>query len=245
MRSWRPFCCGWPGRQLGEVEEGIRAGERDAIVGADGTGQTAFAKQLLEGGDGEVLAGRFQGLAHQQEARGVVGHREGIAVAPVAELELALEIGAPEIVGGDARRQWGAAGMLPSAQASDQAVAVEHGVDGALGRHAKVAVEPAHQEFADLARTPVRLAALAFDDQGLDLRRQLVGIADRAPRAVTQGFQPVLLVATEDLVAGLARDAELAADLGHRLALQQAGDKPQTFVHYRTLLPRHPPLPQG
>jgi hypothetical protein len=39
-----------PDRQFGEVEEGIRAGERDAVVGADGAGQTVLAEELREGG---------------------------------------------------------------------------------------------------------------------------------------------------------------------------------------------------
>ena len=43
--------------------------------------------------------------------------------------------------------------------------------------------------------------------------RQLVGVAHRPPRAVAQGLEPVLLVAVEDLVAGLAGDAELPADI--------------------------------
>src|SRR5450755_961645 len=42
-------------------------------------------------------------FAQQQEARGVVGDGERIAVAAVAELELALEVGAPQIVGCGAR----------------------------------------------------------------------------------------------------------------------------------------------
>src|SRR5271169_3786780 len=54
----------------------------------------------------------------------------------------------------------------------------------------------------------------------------------------------MLLVALEDLVAGLARNAERATDLAHRFAVQQLSDKPQALVHYRTLLPRHPHLPQ-
>jgi hypothetical protein len=66
-----------PDGQFGEVEEGIRAGERDAVVGADRLRQAALAEELLEGGDGEIQAGRFEGLAHQQEARGMVGDREG------------------------------------------------------------------------------------------------------------------------------------------------------------------------
>src|SRR5215471_10240038 len=89
----------------------------------------------------------------------------------------------------------------------------------------------------------MRLIALETDDQALDLCRQLIGIAYRPPRPVSQGLQPVLLVAIEDFVAGLARDAELATDIRHRLAIQKPSDKPQTLVHDRTLLPRHQHLP--
>jgi hypothetical protein len=51
----------------------------------------------------------------------------------------------------------------------------------------------------------MRLLALELDDQALDLSRQLVGIAHRPARPVGQGLQPVLLVAFENPVAGLAR----------------------------------------
>jgi hypothetical protein len=68
----------------------------------------------------------------------------------------------------------------------DQAVTVEHGVDGALGWNAHVAGEPPDQELADLARPPMRLVALEVDDQAVDLRWQLVGIAHRPARAVAQ-----------------------------------------------------------
>jgi hypothetical protein len=42
-------------------------------------------------------------------------------------------------------------------------------VNGALGGNPDVAVELAHQQFADLASAPVRLLALQPDDQGLEL----------------------------------------------------------------------------
>ena len=42
-----------------------------------------------------------------------------------------------------------------------------------------IAVEPPDQQFANLARAPVRLLGLQADDQALDLLRQLVGIAHR------------------------------------------------------------------
>src|ERR1700730_12326761 len=41
-----------PDGELRQVEQCIRAGEGNAIVGADGLGQAALCKQLLEGGDG-------------------------------------------------------------------------------------------------------------------------------------------------------------------------------------------------
>ena len=52
-----------PDRQLGEVEQGIGAGEGDAVVGADGGGQAALGEQVLEGGDGGLLAGGVERLA--------------------------------------------------------------------------------------------------------------------------------------------------------------------------------------
>ena len=81
------------------------------------------------------------------------------------------------------------------------------------------------------------------DDQALDLLGQLVGVAHRPARAVAQGLEPMLLVAIEDLVAGLAGDAELPAHIRHRLTVQQTGHKAKAFFHHRTLFPRHQHLP--
>ncbi len=63
----------------------------------------------------------------------------------------------------------------------DQAVAVQDGVDRALGGNTDIAVEPTDQEFADFARPTMRLLMLETDDQPLDLRWQLVGITHRLP----------------------------------------------------------------
>src|SRR5260370_836907 len=100
------------------------------------------------------------------------------------------------------------------------------------------------QELADPAGTPMGLVALGRDDQAFDLPRQLVGVANRRARAVGQRLETVFLVALEDLVAGLARNAERATALAHRFAVQQPSDEPQALVHHRTLLPRHPSLPR-
>ena len=116
MRSWRPFCCGWPGlmrsmampsrshqtESLERLNRALGLAKGTPLSERMAERQAALAEQPLEGGEGEVFAGRFEGLAQQQEARGMVGDGQRVAVAAVAELELALEVGAPEIVGGSA-----------------------------------------------------------------------------------------------------------------------------------------------
>src|SRR5258708_34356295 len=57
-------------------------------------------------------------------------------------------------------------------------------------------------------------------------------------------MQAAILIPGEDLVAGLARDIELAAQHRPLLAIEQPGDKPHPFVHFATLLPGHLRLPQ-
>jgi len=66
---------------------------------ANGSRQTAVGEEPLEGGNGGVLAGGFEGLARQQEARRLVCDRQGVAVSAVVDFELALEVGALQIVG--------------------------------------------------------------------------------------------------------------------------------------------------
>src|SRR6201984_1148306 len=198
-----------PHREFGEIEEAVRTGERHAIVGPDRLGQAALLEELLEGGDGEVFAGRFKGFAEQQKARGVVGDSQRKAVAAIAELELALEIGAPELVWRGAGRERRAGRPVPRPPRDfDQAVPVEHGVDRALGRNADVAVQSADQTLADLTGTPMGFLALGRDDQGFDLLRQLVGVANRPARTIGPGPQTGFLGAIEEFVAGLARNPE-------------------------------------
>jgi hypothetical protein len=205
-----------PHGELREVEQCIGAGEGHAVVGANGCWQAALEEELLERGDRRVLARGLQSFAHQQETRSVVGDGERVAVLAVAQLELPLEVGAPQIVGRCADRKPSPAGSR--ARAADplhQAVPMQDRVNRALGRHSQVLVQSANQELANLARAPMGLLPLEPHDQALDLGRQLVGIAHRAPRSVTQRLKAVLLVAVEDLVAGLARDPEFAAKLAH------------------------------
>ena len=174
----------------------------------------------------------------------MVGDGQRVAVAPVAELELTLEIGTPQIVGrGTLGQRRAARAVARPAAALNQAVAIENRMDGALGRNSDIAVEPPDQELADLAGPPVRLLALEPDNQALDRRRQLIGITHRSARPVAQGRQPMLLVAIKNLVACLAGYAEIPADVRHGLPVQQAGHKAKALFHHRTRFPRHPHLP--
>jgi hypothetical protein len=82
----------------------------------------------------------------------MIGGGQRIAVAAIAELELALEVGAPQIIRCRARGQRRAArAMARPAAAPDQAMAVEDRMDGAFGRNPDIAVEPSDQQFPDLA----------------------------------------------------------------------------------------------
>src|SRR5262249_23332003 len=112
---------------------------------------------------------------------------------------------------------------------------------------ADVAGQPAHQQLTDLPCAPIGLLVLDGDDARFDLGRQLIGESHRSARAVGDSLKPVLFVAVEDLVPGFTGDSEVAADLGHSLAIQETGDKSQAFVHNRTLFPRnpHPPAKSG
>src|SRR5579872_6054800 len=61
--------------------------------------------------------------------------------------------------------------------------------------------------------------------------------------AVTRADSAVRVVACEDLVTGLAGDAELSAQRRHLLSIQQPGNELQSFVHGFTHLPGHLALP--
>lgn len=60
-------------------------------------------------------------------------------------------------------------------------------MDGALGRHPDVTIQPPDQELTDLAGSPMWLLGFQADDQAFELLRQLVGVRtgrrDRSVRA--------------------------------------------------------------
>lgn len=71
------------------------------VVTSDGRRQAALLEQANEGLDDGALLGRFKGFGEKQVARGLVGNRQGVTIAAIAEPELPLEVGAPQIIGRD------------------------------------------------------------------------------------------------------------------------------------------------
>src|SRR5215813_2012572 len=67
---------------------------------------------FLEDGEGIGLLGGVQGFASNQVAAGEVGNRQRIAVAAVGEHELALVVGAPQVIGLFGDRQRSASGFV-------------------------------------------------------------------------------------------------------------------------------------
>jgi hypothetical protein len=83
-------------------------------------------------------------------------------------------------------------------------------VNRADRRQLNVTVKPPDL-LADLRRTPAWMLLLQLHDQRLDLKRQLIGVPMRPTRSIIESIDTAVLVALEELVAGLARDIELAA----------------------------------
>ena len=69
----------------------------------------------------------------------MIANGEGIAVAPVCQHELALEIRAPEVVGVFAREESRSLSFGPASLAAvDQSVAIQNRMDRADGGRAKI-----------------------------------------------------------------------------------------------------------
>src|SRR5581483_3202202 len=175
-----------PDRKLGKIEEPVGRGERNTIVGADGLGQTPFFEKTLKSGESEDFPIGLQGLTEQQITGSMVGHGERITVAFIAELELALVVGAPQMVWFQALGQGSAlsASAWPAGTAY-QTVTIEYGVDGACGRDLDRVRQSPQQALANLACTPVWFLAPGCDDCRFNLLGQLVGVSKGPANAVT------------------------------------------------------------
>src|SRR4029450_11388595 len=91
--------------------------------------------------------------------------------------------------------------------------------------------DPAAESSPDLRCPPVGVVPLQPDDLRFQRQRELVRVAVRTTAPVGETVDAIVLIPLVNLVARLARDSELSADRGHLLAIQQAGDEPETLVH--------------
>ena len=87
-----------PDGEGGESAEG-RGGKGDAVVGANALGEAKLTEEPAEDSAGGIVGGAVQALAAEEIATEAVLDGEGVAVAAVAGLELALEVGGPNGVG--------------------------------------------------------------------------------------------------------------------------------------------------
>jgi hypothetical protein len=74
----------------------------------------------------------------------------------------------------------------------------------------------AQEALENLAATPARVLALHVQDEVFYLEGKLIRIASAA--SVCQPLHAAFLLAIEDLVAGLAGDSKLPAEIRHLLA---------------------------
>src|SRR5215469_673531 len=117
-------------------------------------------------------------------------------------------------------------------------MAIQDRMDRIFSRNCD-ARESAQQALSDFTGTPAGVLPLHVENIVLYLKRQLVRIVMGSTAAVGQPLHPTFLIAIEDLVTGLAGDAELPTQFRHRLACDPATHKLHSFVHNRTFLPRH------
>src|SRR4029079_895586 len=90
--------------------------------------------------------------------------------------------------------------------------------------------------LADLHCAPGWMLLTQRNDRSLYLERKSVRLSVRPAAPVDQPLKPEVLVASEDLVAGGARDAELSTQCGHLLSLEEAGHEAEALVHTFTSL---------
>src|SRR5215467_2892381 len=111
-------------------------------------------------------------------------------------------------------------------------------MDGAFGGDGNTG-ESANQALADFTSAPAGVLTLHVENVVLHLKRKLVGITKGTPASVGEPVNSAFLVAIENLVAGFARNPELPTQFRHGLTCQPPTHKLQSFIHNRTLLPRH------
>jgi hypothetical protein len=77
----------------------MRGSKGHAVVAANVSGQTAFAKKPLKYSKSVVFSGAGKSFTGEQKTAGVVGDRQRVAVLVIPQQELAFVVSAPQLVG--------------------------------------------------------------------------------------------------------------------------------------------------
>src|SRR5512145_1377861 len=158
----------------------------------------------------------MQPLATEQEAAEAVGDGQRITVEPIAGLEMTLEVGAPQVIGGE-DLAGGLARMANGASIAllrDHAVAAENVAHGAAPRQppARVALLE-HRE--QLLGAPTGMVLAQLEDRLHDVWCGVPGVILGAARTLFETFGPLVEVTIDKLVAGLTRNAVELTELRH------------------------------
>src|ERR1700693_4869816 len=226
----------------GETADRRGGGERSAVVGADRVGQAVGAKDALEILLRRNRRGRQLRPAAEQVSAEAVGHGQRVAVDAVAGLELALEVGRPELVRAGALG-CGPAGVrqvAPPAPVLDQTQAFEN-VTGGAGRRKPQAGLSLRQPQDQLAGTPVGVLVSSLDQRFHDFRIGPMRAMPRRPTSVLKTRHSIPPAPPDPLVPRHPADPVSLAQLRHReqLALR-IQHEPHSLPHLRRFAPGHP-----
>ncbi len=210
------------------------------VVAAEALRQAMLGKQPDKHRPGLLLGRPGAGFKRQRKAAGHVHHRQRLAAPPVAGPEPALVIAAPHRIRTGGRCKRAAAGRPPTPPpAPDEPMPLQDLPHRRGHRPAKLrraALKPRQH----LLRTPERMRLLLRHNPGHQLGRRRTPVRQRRPRQVDKPLGPKRPIASQPLVARLARDPVSRAQRRHRLlTLQTIPNKTQTLVHDASLSPNH------
>lgn len=186
-----------------------------------------------------------EAVASQQIPRPPIGERQGIAEPTIPRLELPLEVGAPDIVGGGGGyvRSARVPRPAPPAPGLDQAVPLEDVRDRRLGGKS--------QPWMQLRKTlpqghcpPGHPLAPQGHDELFDCLRRLVRAALGSARLLLQSL--LLLPSAKPLVTRRAADPVPLAQFRHAPKTRcLLAHESSSLTHRICLLPRHRHLLEG
>ncbi len=215
--------------------------ERRPVVRADRKRQTELAKRRVEGVPHAIPVGLSHGLAAQEIAAHRVADRQGIAALTLAGAKPALEVGAPHRIGRLDRLEWRSKGRTapPRPARLREPLLAQPVADRADRRRRKI--RPALGKLAaKLLGTPRGLALAQAQSRRHQLLLARSAMAVRRPAAVFQPLEALGPITLKPLIAGLAADPELDAELAHhRLLLARRRHKSHLLIHHPGLSPRH------